>query len=144
MVQIQVAFDGTGESAGGLNGLSERIGEAAPDLEGIPDAAETRLCREDRFIGFGMTVTLGDDFRNPAYIHISPIPSKNEPPLSYVEFIFIDILQIQRHGVLSRLVFVDIAYSVRCEVYLAILLVGKLVLPRRQTYISLLLSKIVL
>jgi hypothetical protein len=65
IVQIQVAAE-AGGSGGARNGLSDRMGDAVPDAEPTPDAAKTRLCSEERFIGLGMTVTFADDFKNPA------------------------------------------------------------------------------
>lgn len=64
MTQTQVAELAGDDSGAGLNGLSDRgTGETVPFLEGAGD----RDGSEERFVGFGIRVTFGDDFRNPAY-----------------------------------------------------------------------------
>lgn len=68
MVQTQVAVLALGASAGGArNGLCGCCdGEAASLLEGVVPRAGEFDRREARFVGFGINVTFGEDFKNPA------------------------------------------------------------------------------
>lgn len=69
IVQTHVAWLAGGGFAGpGLKGLSVRgTGEAALLFEGMLPTADDLDCREDRFVGFGISVTFADDLINPAY-----------------------------------------------------------------------------
>jgi hypothetical protein len=69
IVQTHVAVLAGGWSTGGaLNGLSARCcGDAVPFRDGVVPRPGERDCSDDRLEGFGIKVTLADDFRNPAY-----------------------------------------------------------------------------
>lgn len=73
IVQTHVAVLGGGFSTGGaLKGLSERWrGEDVPFRDGADPTPGERACNEDLLGGFGIRVTLADDFRNPAYRFLS-------------------------------------------------------------------------
>ena len=63
-----------------------------------------------------------DDFRKPAY-HISARDScAGDVGLVYIEFISINIFQLQRDGILSCLSVVNITDPMRCEVCMAMLI----------------------
>ena len=68
MGQTQVAlFAGAGSDGGKWKGLSVRkAGEAVALLEGVVSPVMCLFCVDDRFEGFGTSVILGDDFKNPA------------------------------------------------------------------------------
>lgn len=51
---------------------------------------------------------------------------------AYIELVAFHILEIEGNGVFSRLGLVNVAYPVRGQIYLPILVVGKLVFPNRS------------
>ena len=58
---------GAGSGGGRWKGLSAReAGEAFALLEGVLSPAMFLFCVDDRLGGFGISVTLGEDFKNPA------------------------------------------------------------------------------
>lgn len=68
MVQTHVAeLAGEGSTAAGLRGLSDRgTGEELLSLgEPVPVAGDLD-CKEERFVGLGIKVTLAEDLRKPA------------------------------------------------------------------------------
>jgi hypothetical protein len=66
MGQTQVALlAGVGSGGGRWKGLSVReAGDAVALLEGV--VSPCLFCVDDRFEGFGTSVILGEDFKNPA------------------------------------------------------------------------------
>lgn len=68
IVHTHVAVVIGGGVDGGRYALSLSPGEALPVLDGEWEMALdiARLCREERFNGFGSMVILGDDLKNPA------------------------------------------------------------------------------
>lgn len=63
MVQTQVAaVEGDGSGGAGCSGLSDDDGGSG---EAVPTAGDLDCC-DERLAGFGMSVTFGDDLRNPA------------------------------------------------------------------------------
>lgn len=68
MVQTQVAeVAGDGSAGAGRSGLSDRgIGDAVLFLDEPAATAGDLDWREERLVGFGIRVTLGEDLRNPA------------------------------------------------------------------------------
>lgn len=70
IVQTHVAaLAGVGSAGAGLKGLSDRgVGDALLFLgEPVPMAGDLDW-NEERFVGFGIKVTLGEDFKKPAWI----------------------------------------------------------------------------
>lgn len=69
MVQTHVAvLEEGGSIEADRRGLSDRWrGDAVPFLDGVDESAGKRDCSEDRLESFGIKVTLGEDFRNPAW-----------------------------------------------------------------------------
>lgn len=68
MVQTQVAeVAGDGSTDAGLSGLSDRgVGDAALFLGEPVATAGDRDWREERLVGLGTRVILGEDLRKPA------------------------------------------------------------------------------
>lgn len=69
MVQTHVAvLAGDGSTGGGLRGLSDRgTGDAVVLFRGEPAPSAGDLdCSAEPFVGFGIRVTLGEDFKKPA------------------------------------------------------------------------------
>jgi hypothetical protein len=131
MVHTQVAVLGGGcSTGGGLSGLSDCCsGEDVPLLDGAEPSPGERDCNDVRLEGLGMSVTLAEDFRNPACGHMSASQQNSLKGVwrPYVELVSLHIFQVKGDGLLAWLCFVDIAYPVRSQVDLSILLVGKLV-----------------
>lgn len=128
MVQTHVAEVAGAELAAGERYLESTLGagEAETLLDGLDVAATARDANEVRLAAFGMSVTLGEDLRKPACI--AQVSGRNSlmgggiP--SYVELISLDVLQIQCNRVFPGFFLIDVAYTMRCQVDLAILMVG--------------------
>ena len=80
-----------------------------------------RFWTDDRLEGFGTRVIFAEDFRKPAYCNVS---NKNKittdtcmSSQAYIEFIAVNVFQIDYSGVLAWVVMVDIAYTMRCQVH---------------------------
>lgn len=56
--------------------------------------------------------------------------------MSYIELISLHVLEVQSNRVLSWVGLVDVAYSMRGQVDLTILLVGKLIFPIENSLVS--------
>lgn len=69
---IQVAvLAGEGSGVGRWKGLSVReSGDAVALLDGVLRLDIARFCIEDRFDGFGTSVTFEEDFKKPAFIDV--------------------------------------------------------------------------
>lgn len=69
MVQTQVAMLAGAGSTGGTRSCPPGCGagEALLLREGVPARLGDRGWREERFVGFGTSVILDDDFRNPPW-----------------------------------------------------------------------------
>lgn len=54
---------------------------------------------------------------------------KKHSAVYYIELIFLNILQLNSDGAFPGFEIINIAYSVRCEVCMAVLKIGDLILP---------------
>lgn len=97
MVHTHVAELTGGASTGGARpGLSVLCaGEGVPAPEPRPG---DRGCRDERFVGLGMSVILGDDLRKPAYKSVR-IEHKELScaGLLYIELITLHVFEVQCH-----------------------------------------------
>jgi hypothetical protein len=118
MRHIQVAvLAGEGSGAGRWNGLSARdSGDAVALLDGVLRFDIARFCIEDciedRLDGFGTRVIFGEDFKKPACSDVRRrISFQGRIQKVYIKFVSINLFQIDCRRVLSRIVIIDIAYS---------------------------------
>lgn len=61
-------FAGVGSAGGRWKGLSDRAGDDVALLDGIDTAEICLFWTDDRFDGFGTSVILAEDFKNPALL----------------------------------------------------------------------------
>jgi hypothetical protein len=80
-------------------------------------------------VGLGTSVILAEDFKKPAWGAIRLHTTLRVARTAYIEFVSVNILQINCSRVLSWVFIIDIADSVGGQVDLAVLMVRDLELP---------------
>lgn len=138
IVQTQVAELFGGCSTGAARkGLSDcETGDAVPFLgEPVPTPGDLDWT-EERFDGFGIKVTLGEDLRKPVCTQAISAKCYSESRCmahsSHIVFVALYVLQVQGNRVLPGVRFVYIADPMGGQVDLPILLVWQLVLSERK------------
>jgi hypothetical protein len=129
-VAVLAGGGSTGDTRGGPSGCW--AGEEVLLREGLPARPGDRGWKMARFVGFGIRVILADDLRKPPYEYLISAFIWRGVGVSegaYIELEALHILEIQGNRVLPRLSLVNIAYPVRGQVDLPILVVWQLVFP---------------
>ena len=132
MVQTHVAVLDGGASAGKTRGGPSgcRDGEEVLFREGPPAGPGERGCTEARLAGFGIRVILAEDLRKPPWEYSLSIRlGTSDRGEADIELKALDVLEVEGDRVLPGLGLVDVAYPMRCQVDLAILVVGELEFP---------------
>ncbi len=124
-IQVPVRLAGSG--VGRWKGLSARDGDAVALLEGPLKLDIPRVCIEDLLAGFGTRVILADDFKKPACHKVRITGVLSNRFQTYIEFVSVDILQINGYGVLPGVFVVDIANAMGRQIDLTILVIRNFV-----------------